>query len=158
MQYDPPALVTGAAWSPDGKRLLTIGGYQSAGGTDNTAKIWDATTGKMLLVYRNHTGFYLSDCDWSPDGKRVATFGSDGTARVWDPLTGEDLLILKVPVNMVLFGRWSPDGEHLAIFGDDTLVSVWRVWQSTQELIDYAKQCCVFRELTKEERALFGLP
>jgi hypothetical protein len=31
------------------------------------------------------------------------------------------------------------------------------VWQSTEELIQYAKECCVFRELTPEERQQFGL-
>ena len=29
---------------------------------------------------------------------------------------------------------------------------------AAQELIDYAYECCVFRELTAEERELFGLP
>jgi hypothetical protein len=37
------------------------------------------------------------------------------------------------------------------------LISVWRVLQSTQELVDYAKECCVFRDLTDAERAQFGL-
>ena len=27
-----------------------------------------------------------------------------------------------------------------------------------KELIDYAYECCVFRELTAEEREVFGLP
>jgi hypothetical protein len=31
------------------------------------------------------------------------------------------------------------------------------VWQSTEELVDYAKECCVFRELTDAERVQFGL-
>ena len=34
---------------------------------------------------------------------------------------------------------------------------VWHVWQSTQELVDYAKQCCVIRPLTDAERQQFGL-
>jgi hypothetical protein len=32
------------------------------------------------------------------------------------------------------------------------------VWQSTEDLIAYAYNCCVFRELTPEERGQFGLP
>jgi len=32
------------------------------------------------------------------------------------------------------------------------------VWQTTEDLIDYVKECCVFRELTPEEREQFGLP
>jgi hypothetical protein len=39
----------------------------------------------------------------------------------------------------------------------EKLVSVWSVWQTTQELVDYAKECCVFRELTEAERVQFGL-
>jgi len=41
--------------------------------------------------------------------------------------------------------------------GSETLVSVWRVWQSKGELIDYARQCCVIRQLTLQERQQFGL-
>jgi hypothetical protein len=35
---------------------------------------------------------------------------------------------------------------------------VHRVWQSTQELINHAKACCVTRALTPQEREQFGLP
>jgi hypothetical protein len=62
-----------------------------------------------------------------------------------------------MPVGFGLYTWWSPDGQHLAIVGSETLVSVWRVWQSTDELIQYAKECCVLRELTAAERQQFGL-
>jgi hypothetical protein len=32
------------------------------------------------------------------------------------------------------------------------------VWQSTEDLIAYAYDCCVFRDLMPEEREQFGLP
>ena len=35
------------AWSPDGKRLATASG-------DQTAKVWDAATGEELLTLRGH--------------------------------------------------------------------------------------------------------
>jgi hypothetical protein len=31
------------------------------------------------------------------------------------------------------------------------------VWQTKQDLIDYAYKCCVFRDLPPDERELFGL-
>lgn len=34
----------------------------------------------------------------------------------------------------------------------------WWEWQTIEELIDYAKECCVFRQLTDAERLQFGLP
>jgi hypothetical protein len=50
---------------------------------------------------------------------------------------------------------WSPDGKYLIAPADQVVIA--RVWQSTEELIQYAKECCVFRELTPEERQQFGL-
>jgi hypothetical protein len=35
---------------------------------------------------------------------------------------------------------------------------VRHAWQSTEDLIAYARECCVMRELTPEERQQFGLP
>ena len=154
--HEQPALVLVAAWSPDGTRLLTTSGNAEQGAQDNTARIWDGATGKELLVLRGYTEMVWSG-DWSPSGERVATSSTDGTVRIWDASTGDELLTLSVPVFLVLYARWSPDGQHLAIAGLDTLVSVWRVWQSTEELVDYAKECCLFRELTAAEREQFGL-
>ena len=57
-------LIASVAFSPDGQRIVT-------GGKDNTAKLWDATTGEELLTFKGH-------CDWifsvafSPDGKTIA--------------------------------------------------------------------------------------
>ena len=53
----------------------------------------------------------------------------------------------------------APDGKFAAVGQQmtDVCAKVWRVWQSTDEMIAYAKECCVFRELTVEERVEFGL-
>jgi WD40 repeat protein/DNA-binding SARP family transcriptional activator len=157
LHHDPPAFVMTAAWSPDGTRLLTTAGNDEQGAKDTTVRIWDSATGKELQVMRGHTKSVWPG-DWSPNGKRIATFSNDGTVKVWDVATGRELLNLTVPV---LYGGstwWSPDGEHLAVVGSETLVSVWRVWQSTQELVDYAKGCCIIRSLTDQERKQFALP
>jgi hypothetical protein len=53
---------------------------------------------------------------------------------------------------------WSPDGGFLSAHGMTGLPLFRRVWQSTQGLIDYAYDCCVWRELTSAERLQFGLP
>jgi WD40 repeat protein/class 3 adenylate cyclase len=158
--WDPLFTIPGVlnfAWSPDGTRLLTFGGDDEVGLKDNTARIWDGASGEELLLLSGHTKA-LWPGNWSPDGKRVVTASNDGTVRIWDATTGDELLALSVPVSFGLFAWWSPDGNHLAIVGNDTLVSVWRVWQSTEELLDYAKESCLFRELTAAERQRFALP
>jgi len=157
VQHEPPAYLNLASWSPDGTRLLTGGGNDDVGAKDTTARIWDGVTGKELLVFRGHSKSVWPG-SWSPDGTRVSTFGAEGVAKVWDSSTGDELLTINVPVLYAGFALWSPDGQHLAIVGLDTLVSVWNVWQSKEELLDYARENYVIRELTEAERQQFGLP
>jgi WD40 repeat protein len=108
------------------------------------------------LVLRGHTK-QVWPGGWSPDGGRIATMGTEGTVKLWDSSTGNELLNLHIPILYYGNIRWSPDGQHLAVFGLETLISVWRVWQTTEELVEYAKECCVIRELTEAERVQFGL-
>jgi len=154
LQHEPPAFVMTSAWSPDGTRLLTTAGNDEQGAKDNTARIWDTSTGKELLVFSGHTQSVWPG-SWSPDGKRVITGSNDDTVRIWDSSTGDELLTISTPVSYGVFTWWSPDGQHIYI--SSVPASVWRVWQSTEELVDYAKECCVFRQLTDAERDQFGL-
>jgi WD40 repeat protein len=156
LQHEPPTYVITAAWSPDGTRLLTTAGNDEQGAKDTTARVWDGATGKELLVFRGHTKSVWPG-SWSPDGRRIATFSNEGTVKVWDSSTGDELLTLTVPVLYGGYAWWSPDGQHLAVSGSETLISVWRVWQSKEELVEYAKECCVIRQLSPAERKQFGL-
>jgi WD40 repeat protein len=156
VEHEPPTFVCTATWSPDGTRLVTTAGNDEQGAKDNTIRIWDATTGEELLVIEGHAKSVWPGT-WSPDGRRIATFSNDGTVKIWDAITGNELLTLSVPALYSGHSLWSPDGQHLAIVGLETLISVWRVWQTTEELVEYAKECCVIRELTEAERVQFGL-
>jgi len=49
---------------------------------DNTARVWDATSGHRLQVLRGHTGPVVS-ATFNPDGTRIVTGAYDNTARVW---------------------------------------------------------------------------
>ena len=154
--HEPPTEIIGVDWSPDGTRILTASGSDQSG-ADNTARIWDAVTGKSLLVIEGHTSLVWAG-EWSPDGERIATISTDKTTRVWDATTGAELLTLTTPVNYYADMKWSPDGKYIAVGLDGFPARILRVWLSVEELIAYAKECCVFRELTLEERQQFGLP
>ena len=154
--HEPPTEIIGVDWSPDGTRILTASGSDQSG-ADNTARIWDAVTGKPLLVIEGHTSLVWAG-EWSPDGERIATISTDKTTRVWDATTGAELLTLTTPVNYYADMKWSPDGKYIAVGLDGFPARIFRVWLSVEELIAYAKECCVFRELTPKERQQFGLP
>ncbi len=109
--------VYSVAWSLDGKRLAT-------GSADETAKVWDAETGKEMLTLSGHADAVLSVA-WSPDGKRLATGSADKTARVWDADTGKEVLTLSGHTGYVFSVAWSPDGKRLATGSADETAKVW---------------------------------
>ena len=50
---------------------------------DQTARIWDAESGKEIALLKAHEGAALG-VGWSPDGRRIVTAGADNVARIWD--------------------------------------------------------------------------
>jgi WD40 repeat protein len=61
----------------------------------------------------------LSDVAWSPDGRLIATSGTEGSARVWDARTGAQRFALLGHEAWVNNVDWSPDSGHLATASDD---------------------------------------
>ena len=104
------------------------------GSSDNTAKIWDAETGKELLTLKGHADTVTSAV-FSPDERRVLTRSSDKTAKIWDVESGKELLTLKGHADRVHSSAFSPDGRRV-------LTASWssaRIWNA----VDWT--------LTKEE-------
>jgi WD40 repeat protein/transcriptional regulator with XRE-family HTH domain len=111
------AEIWNVTFSPDGKKVATAS-------QDKTAKIWDATTGQLLLTLRGHTES-VNGIVYSPDGKRIATTSDDHTAKVWDADTGKKLLTLSGHTNMVLRLAFSPDGTRIVTTSADKTAKVW---------------------------------
>ena len=63
------------AFSPEGTRVLT-------GSNDNTARLWEAATGKVVATLAGHAGAVRAVA-FSPDGARVLTGSEDNTAQLW---------------------------------------------------------------------------
>src|SRR5207248_443867 len=98
-----PGAVTNVAFSPDGKRLTSIG--------QREPKVWDTQTGEKLLAIdsRSDTSFgpRSSNEALSLDGRRLAGGGDSfpegrlwnsnqaNSANIWDLLTGEKLLTIR---------------------------------------------------------------
>jgi WD40 repeat protein len=67
--------VRSAAFSPDGKRIVTAS-------WDHTARLWDVATGRQLGEFRGHKS-WVESAAFSPDGGRIVTAFDDKTARIW---------------------------------------------------------------------------
>ncbi len=101
------AAVNGVEYSPDGRKILTYS-------TDNTARIWDADTGRELTPPLAHGDAVIAGA-WSRDGKRVLTGSEDHTARIWDAATGRPLTPPIEAPESVLSLAWSRDGKLVAL-------------------------------------------
>jgi WD40 repeat protein len=122
--------ILGVAFSPDGKRLASAAGNRENNQdgvrkpTVGELKLWNPDTGEEILPLRGHTDS-VNGVAFSPDGKYLASTGTDRTVRVWDALTGKELSTLKGHSEMVLVVAFSPDGQYLASGGMDGAVKIW---------------------------------
>jgi WD40 repeat protein len=109
--------VIGLAFSPDSRRLVTVGG-------DVVGRIWDVATGRTFRALSGHTSDIYSVA-YSPDGHRIVTGSDDSTARVWDAETGRCLYRLNAGAGRVNSVAWSPDGRRIATGHHDNIARVW---------------------------------
>jgi RNA polymerase sigma factor (sigma-70 family) len=105
------------AFSPDGKTLL-------AAGNGHVLRLFDVATGKELHASgrRTEQAASIHRAEFSPDGKRVFTFGSEVIGGkvgphvvVWDVATGKEIRRLAVePGASFWFPTLAPDGKSFA--------------------------------------------
>ena len=106
------------AYSPDGKFLATCDGNQS--------KVYDAGSGKLLLVLSGHEEDVIS-VTFSFDGEYLATGSADTTVRLWDVSNGKLLHVLKGHSAEVGGLAFSPDGKLLLTSSEDGTLIIWDV-------------------------------
>jgi WD40 repeat protein len=109
-------VVDGAAFSPDGTRIVTVG--------EGTAKVWDARADPAPLDLMGHTS-PVTSVAFSPDGTRILTGSRDLTAKVWDARTLTPRLELKGHTNEVLSVAFGPDGTRIVTGSHDQTAKVW---------------------------------
>jgi energy-coupling factor transporter ATP-binding protein EcfA2 len=111
--------VTSAAFSPDGKRIVTAS-------HNKTARLWDVATGLPIgQPFKGHEGA-VNSAAFSPDGMRVVTASDDGTARLWDAATGGPIgEPLRGHVGPIGGAAFSPDGKLIVTAGDDRTARLW---------------------------------
>jgi hypothetical protein len=120
-----------AAFSPDGRRIVTASG-------DGTGRVWDADTGRELLSLDGHSDLVMS-ARFSPDGRRIVTSSRDQTARVWDAASGKELLTLRGHRGWVISAVFSPDGSSIVTASLDRTAMIWTA-ASAEEVVEWANE------------------
>jgi eukaryotic-like serine/threonine-protein kinase len=121
-RFDEGELPYRMQFSPDGKRIVT---YCGEGETKpNILRLWDAVTGEPIRKWP-HPNIAVNCLEFSPDGKTIATGGTDSVARLWDADTGRLAAELKGHTNSISSIAFSADGRRVVTASVDDTPRVW---------------------------------
>ncbi|MGQ0703071.1 MAG: caspase family protein [Gemmatimonadales bacterium] len=109
-------------FSKDGQRIAAAGENE-----DRTIKVWEVASGRLLQSWDGHSSGAMTDLEFAPSGRRLASVGRDGPTmqervKVWDPETGR--LIWETETLATPSVTFSPGEEWLA-GAADYKVDLW---------------------------------
>lgn len=113
-------MVLYVAFSPDGRRIFS-------GSLDQTAKVWDAATGRELFALarnKSETGLHGPVC-FSPDGRRIVTCNETGRVHIWDTESSRELMAFRAHDAGIECVAFSPDGTRIVTGSKDYTAKVW---------------------------------
>ena len=106
--------------------------YAATYDADNTVKIWELATGKLVKTLDGQTGYFAS-VGYSPDGRSFACGYMDGTVKILDAKTGELLRTFTGHYGSVYSVNFSPDGNSLISCAKfDENINIWDVKSGTR--------------------------
>jgi WD40 repeat protein len=113
--------------------VLSPGGLGVATTKGKVAKLWDATTGRLVHTLYGH-GSLIKDAEYSPNGLELVTVSDDHTGRVWSTRTGRLRHVLVGHFFPVSTGSFSPDG-HWIVTASQFTAGLWNA--DTGQLLFY---------------------
>jgi WD40 repeat protein len=106
-----------AVFSPDGSLILTSS-------VDKTARIWEASSGKLLNTLEGYLS-YVNSAVFSPDGSKILTASNDNNALTWDTKSGKQLNTLEGHTSYLNSAVFSPDGSLILTSSNDNTARIW---------------------------------
>jgi WD40 repeat protein len=98
---------------------------------DGRLALYDARTGRRLVVVRCEALSARRRAAVSPDARLLAATDADHAVRLFDGATGAELAALRGHRDVVMSIEFSPDGRRLATSSSDGTILVWDVAGAT---------------------------
>lgn len=112
-------LITSAAWSPDGRYIVT-------GSFDHTARVWNAASGNLVCTYQADDVIYA--VAWSPNSQLIAS-ESNNAVHIWNAANCSENTNYAVHTESgsIMSVAWSPNGQNIASGGWDRTADIWNI-------------------------------
>lgn len=114
--------ITALAFSPDGKRLLTVA--SDAQKAYSEIKIWEVASGAELLSFQDNT--YIADVAFSPDGRYFYTGGGLDAQRNFKVWNAQNASFLQHYRGQAAVSAIAISSDYLLAGGLDGKLSIWQ--------------------------------
>ncbi|MBI1310167.1 hypothetical protein GC176_02585 [bacterium] len=125
-QFNHGGPVYSVAISRDGKTVVS-------GSTDQTIRIWDATTGQQKFQLNGHVGA-VHAVALSADESLIVSAGADNSIRLWDVAGGRQLKQLATLSETMYSVAVHPNGQTIAAAGADRKVHLFDLLTGAEKL------------------------
>jgi WD40 repeat protein len=122
LPYDEKADLRGFMFSPD-HRWFAFAHIAEESTQSSEARLWNLATGQIEARFPVDS----ERMSFSPDGRILATVGTDFTIKLWDLTSRRELPSPGRYPNWIYCLTFSPDGKFLCVGGGELVARIWAI-------------------------------